>query len=63
MLLEIRESQNLAKLGGEPIRGGRTNEVKSCNWGGTVVEFAVFFYLPEILGGDSPTINIVLIHR
>ena len=49
--------------GVEPIRGGRTNKVKSCNWGGTVVEFAVLFYLPEILGGDSPTINIVLIHR
>ena len=24
----------------------------------TVVEFAVLFYLPEILGGDSPTVNI-----
>ena len=24
--LEIRVSQNLAKLGGEPIRGGRTGE-------------------------------------
>ena len=29
----------------------------------TVVEFAVLFYLPEILGGDSPTVNIVIIHR
>ena len=28
----------------------------------TVVEFAVLFYLPEILGGDSPTVNIVIIH-
>ena len=25
-LLEIRVSQNLAKLGGEPIRGGKTGE-------------------------------------
>ena len=25
-ILEIRVSQNLAKLGGEPIRGGRTGE-------------------------------------
>ena len=24
----------------------------------TVVEFAVLFYLPEILGGDSPTVDI-----
>ena len=29
----------------------------------TLVEFAVLFYLPEILGGDSPTVNIVIIHR
>ena len=29
----------------------------------TVVEFAVLFYLPEMLGGDSPTVNIVIIHR
>ena len=29
----------------------------------TVAEFAVLFYLPEILGGDSPTVNIVIIHR
>ena len=29
----------------------------------TVVEFAVLFYLPEILGGDSPTVNIVIVHR
>ena len=28
-----------------------------------VVKFAVLFYLPEILGGDSPTVNIVIIHR
>ena len=28
----------------------------------TVVEFAVLFYLPEILGGDSPTVKIVIIH-
>ena len=28
----------------------------------TVVEFAVVFYLPEILGGDSPTVNIIIIH-
>ena len=26
-----------------------------------VVEFAVLFYLPEILGDDSPTVNIVII--
>ena len=58
-----RTSRSSGGGGVEPIRGGRTNKVKSCNWGGTVVEFAVLFYLPEILGGDSPTINIVLIHR
>ena len=29
----------------------------------TVVEFAVLFYLPEILDGDSPTVNIDIIHR
>ena len=29
----------------------------------TVVEFAVLFYLPEILGDDSPTINVVIIQR
>ena len=29
----------------------------------TVVESAVLFYLPEILGGDSPTINIAIIRR
>ena len=26
----------------------------------TVVEFAVLFYLPEILGRDSPTVNVVI---
>ena len=29
----------------------------------TVVEFAVLFYLPGILGGDSPTVNIAIIHK
>ena len=28
-----------------------------------IVEFAVLLYLPEILGGDSPIVNIVIIHR
>ena len=28
----------------------------------TVVEFAVLFYFPEILGGDSQTVNIVIIN-
>ena len=39
-----------------PARTGTCHE-------STVVEFAVLFYLPGILGGDSPTVNIVIIHK